>query len=102
MLFFVARRGHPIFLTINGRKITKVVIDSHYELRHRDSINDEIILELVRTLDGAEELPKSVDEDGYEYYVSDKINLNDKMYKLVWLLHENEIFIGVVNAHRRD
>lgn len=79
-----------------------MIIDSHYELRHKDSINDEIILELVRTLDGAEELPKSIDDEGFEYYVSDRILFKEKMYKLIWLLHENEIFIGVVNAYRRD
>lgn len=98
----MSRREYPIFLTINGRSITKVVIDPHFELRHRDSINDEIILELVWLLDNAEELPKTIDEAGYEYYVSDKLNLNNKLYKLIWLLHENEIFIGIVNAYRRD
>ncbi len=98
----MARREHPIFLTINGRKITKVVIDPHFELRHQDSINDKVILELVQMLDNSEELPKSTDDAGYEYYVSDKINLNDKLYKLIWLLHENEVFIGIVNAYRRD
>lgn len=96
------RREYPIFLTINGRKITKVVIDPHYEVRHKDSITDEIILELVRTLEGAEELPKDVDENGFEYYVKDHIELDGKTYKLVWLLHDHEIFIGIVNAYRRD
>lgn len=98
----MAKREYPTSLIINGHKITKVVVDPHYELRHRDSINDEIILELVRTLDGAEELPQSIDDNGFEYYVSDKISLNDKLYKLIWLLHEDEIFIGVVNAYRRN
>ncbi len=98
----MAKREYPTSLIINGHKITKVVVDPHYELRHRDSINDEIILELVRTLDGAEELPQSIDDNGFEYYVSDKISLNDNLYKLIWLLHEDEIYIGVVNAYRRN
>ncbi len=100
--YLVKRREYPIFLIINGRKITKVIIDSHYELRHKGSINDDIILKLVRTLDGIEQLPSSIDEDGFEYYSKDKINLDDKTYKLIWLLHENEIFIGIVNTYRRD
>jgi len=98
----VTRREYPIFLTINGRKITKVVIDAHYELRHKSSINDDIILSLVRTLDGIEQLPTDIDGEGFEYYVKDKIDLDGKFYKLVWLLHECEIFIGIVNAYRRD
>ncbi len=100
----VNRREYPIFLTINGRKITRVIIDPHQESRHKDSINDDIILSLVRTLDGAEELPKDIDDEGFEYYVKDKIDLDGKLYKLVWLLREDEdeIFIAIVNAYRRD
>ena len=101
-MVIVSRREYPIFLIINGRKITKVIIDPHYELRHKDSVNDDIILQLVRTLDGAEELPSSVDDDGFEYYVKDKIVLDNRTYKLVWLLHEDNIFIGIINAYRRD
>ncbi len=97
-----ARREHPIFLSINGRRITKVVIDDHYEIRHKSSINDEIILSLVRTLDGTEQLPTDSDDDGFEYYVKDKLELDGKLYRLIWLLHEDEIFIGIVNAYRRD
>ena len=46
----VQRREYPIRLEINGRKITKVVIDPHYEVRHTGVINDKLILELVRLL----------------------------------------------------
>ncbi len=80
---YVKRREYPIFLIINGRKITKVVIDPHYELRHKDSIDDDIILKLVRTLDGIEQLPSNIDDEGFEYYVKDKIDLDNKTYKLV-------------------
>jgi hypothetical protein len=36
--------------------------------------------------------------------VKDKIDLDGKLYKLVWLLREDEdeIFIAIVNAYRRD
>lgn len=93
---------YSILLTINGRQISRVAIDPHYEERHRDSINDDLILDLVKTLDGAEQLPTSVDDEGFEYYVTDKILLRGKRYKLVWLLHEKEIYVGIVNAYRRD
>lgn len=51
-------------------------------------------------LDGGEYRP--IDQEGpYLYFVNDKMQLGDKFYKLVWLLDKNEIFIGVINAHRR-
>ena len=45
----------PIF--VNGIKITQVVIDSHYEEKHRDSMSDDLILKSVVELDGRRELP---------------------------------------------
>lgn len=44
------RREYSAQLNINGRRILKIVIDPHYELRHRNSVNDTIILELVALL----------------------------------------------------
>ncbi|MCC6278945.1 MAG: hypothetical protein LC102_01090 [Ignavibacteriales bacterium] len=97
----MSRRDYPIELTINNRVFLKVVIDPHYEEKHAESISDEIILELVQLLNGKIFLPKSIDEDGYQYFTNDGLELNDKRYKLIWLLHDNEIYIGVVNAYRR-
>jgi len=44
-------------LLLNGRPIEEVVIDPHYESRHPD-IDDALILELVRRLDGKELQPE--------------------------------------------
>lgn len=95
------RREYDVQLKINGRTISKVVVDPHYELKHSGSVSDEIILLLVHHLDGKEFEP--VDREGaYEYFVEDKILLKGKLYKLVWLLEKNQIYIGVINAYRRD
>ena len=76
------------------------MIDPHYELKHADSISDELIVELVKKLDGLEQ--EADDEDPpFSYFTSDKIELNGKFYKLIWLLEDNQIYIGVVNAYRR-
>ena len=96
------RREYSTYLNINGREIIKIIIDSHYELRHKESINDEVVLKLVKMLDGSEYLPVDIDENGFEYFVNDNMSLDGKNYKLIWLLHANEIFIGIVNAYRRD
>ncbi len=85
---------------VNEIFISKVIIDPHYEEKHAESVNDEIILELVKTLDG-----KYFDPDDekypYSYFVTDKIEYQGKLYKLIWLLEEHEIYIGVINAYRR-
>ncbi len=94
------RRDYRLSITVNGRQILKVVIDPHYELKHSDSISDEVILELVKLLDGGT-FPLQEYSGQFEYYVTDELRLNERLYKLVWLLEENELYIGVVNAHRR-
>ncbi len=98
----MARRTYGIGITVNHRVFTKVVIDPHYEEKHAESINDLIILDLVKMLDGEVHLAKTKDEEGFEYFVREGLIHKNKMYRLIWLTHENEIYIGVVNAYRRD
>ena len=100
-LFAMDRREYKVQITVNNRSIHKVVIDPHYEVRHRESVDDHTILALVKQLDGRKFLPVKQQEQ-FEYFVEDKMMLNKKLYKLVWLLHDDEIFIGVVNCYRRD
>lgn len=94
------RREYSISVTVNGRRITKVVIDPHYELKHSDSVSDNLILNLVELLDGGT-FPLQEKSGMYEYYVTDGLKLGERLYKLVWLLEDNELYIGVVNAYRR-
>ena len=95
-----SRREYLMRITVNGRRISKVVIDPHYELKHSRSIHDETILNLVRLLDGGRFDSESL-VGNFQYFVSDGLPLNGKTYKLVWLLEKGEIYIGVVNAYRR-
>ena len=97
---FVNRREYDISVTVNGRRITKVVIDPHYELKHSDSVSDNVILSLVKLLDGGI-FPLQEKTGMFEYYVTDGLKLEERLYKLVWLLEDNELYIGVVNAYRR-
>ncbi|MEO5971150.1 MAG: hypothetical protein ABIQ95_14575 [Bdellovibrionia bacterium] len=93
------RRTYSVQLTINGRLINEVVIDPHYEIKHPD-INDNLILELVKTLDGKDFQLESRDGE-WEFYMLDRIDYLDKQYRLVWCFRDECLFIGVINCFRR-
>ncbi len=94
------RREYPLSIEVNGRLISKVIIDPHFEVKHSKSINDEIILELCKLLDNGT-FPLHTEDEKFEYFVTDNLKLNGKRYKLIWILEDNDIYIGVVNAYRR-
>jgi len=95
----MSRREYNIDpILINKLMVTKVIIDSHYEEKHGNSINDDLIIELVKLLNGRREVPDSADED-FQYF-STILYFEDKSYNLVWLLEDELIYIGVVNAYR--
>jgi len=85
-------------IRVNGVRVTQVVIDPHYEAKHQASVTDRLILELVGALDGREEIPEAK-SGAYSYFVT-LIEHGGKQYRLIWLLEDKEIYIGVVNAYR--
>jgi len=87
-------------LTVNNRPIRTVVIDPHFEEKHFASIDNQIILKLVKQLDGKLFEPDATN-DPFSYFVTDRILLDGKEYKLIWLLESDALYIGVINAFRR-
>jgi hypothetical protein len=94
------KRDYPILITVNHRKIFRVVIDTHYEEKHKDSIDDQIILQLVEMLDN-QVFEAEAQKDGFQYFKTEPLEVNGLNYRLIWLLENDEIYIGVVNAFRR-
>lgn len=94
------RREYDISIVVNRIQITKVIVDPHYEEKHAASISDELILELVKTLDGQVFEPDDVSPP-YSYFRTEGIEFNGRSYRLIWLLEDGHIYIGVVNAYRR-
>jgi hypothetical protein len=94
------KRDYPLSLTVNGIQINKVIIDDHYQNKHSESISDRLIIELVKQLDGQTFTPEA-EKDGFKYFKTEPLFYEDKSYRLIWLLEEHEIYIGVVNAFRR-
>lgn len=85
---------------VNDRPIHQVIIDPHYEEKHLESVTDEIILALVAKLDGRTFDSDDQDEE-FEYFKTDPIDYDGKNYRLIWLLKDDCMFIGVINAYRR-
>jgi hypothetical protein len=94
------RRSYAKKLRVNNREIHDVVIDPHYEEKHGD-IDDDLILELVELLNSNRFTPDGRNGD-WEFYTLDRIQHRGKLYKLIWCLKDDALFIGVINCYRRD
>ncbi len=98
-MFKMARTEFDITpITVNGKKVRRVVVDPHIR-KHKD-ITDDLILDLVRQLDKSEQVSDDVKEP-YQYF-SSLLYVRSKQYRLVWLLEDREIYIGVITAYRDE
>lgn len=91
-------------ITVNDHVITGVIIGQHYKENHAESINDEIVLQLILALDERTFSADSTSK-GIEYYVSDIQLQNEekknKYYRLIWIFEGNHLeVVGVINAFR--
>ena len=99
------RREYHIRLRFNGRQIKRVLIDPHYEQKHSGSIQDAVILGLVRLLDWTEYPVEAQTKSGFEIFRIEPLVFEGKSYRLIVTLpplngeHETD-YLGVVNAFR--
>jgi len=85
-------------IVFNGLIYDSVIIDSHYEVKHKAEINDELILDLVKMLNRDFEEPTDMKDDFM--YFSKILYKKNKGFRIVWLTKSDENFIGVINAFR--
>ena len=69
-------------ITVNGKSIIRVLVDDH--VRKYKDVTDDLILDLVKQLDGAGSLPDNV-KVKFQYYVN-LFESGGKQYRIVWLV----------------
>jgi hypothetical protein len=92
------RLEYKLQLTVNKQAVRRVIIDQHYKVKHPD-VTDEIILELVKELDGGNFPVEEVDGD-FRYFRVEPVHHNNKPYRLVLLICITDDYLGVINAFR--
>ena len=92
------RNEYSLQLSINGRQLSRVIIDQHYQEKHGD-LNDDLILKLVKPLDGGNFDIQRRSGD-FEYFAIEPIYLEEKTYRVVLVLCIVDDYLGVVNAFR--
>lgn len=96
----VQHRTNHLRIIVNGISFNEVLIDTHYELKHKASINDEIILGLVQGLDKGTFLPEKISPSGHKFFVNEPWPYKGKWYRLVWFIPQDESYLGIRNAFR--
>ncbi|MBI3793669.1 MAG: hypothetical protein HY280_02945 [Nitrospinae bacterium] len=92
------RPEYLLKLTINERRIIRVVIDQHYKGKH-PYLDDQMILEMLKGLDG-QNFPFEEIHGDFSYFKAEPVFFDGKPYRLILLLSETDNFLGVVNAFR--
>jgi hypothetical protein len=94
-----SRISYAVTINVNGRLLSRVVIDQHYKNKHGDTINDLLILKLVKMINGRSyEIEKQV--DNFQYFTIEPLIFSNKPYRLVITICIGDDFLGVVNAFR--
>lgn len=94
-------RTYSIKVEFNGVQYVDLLIDPHYEIKHKGSITDEIIIELVQKLHKSFLDEQARSKNGYLFYEAD-VQSKGKLYRLVLTTPPDYSFLGVRNAYRRS
>lgn len=76
--------------------ISRVLVDDHVR-KHKD-VTDDLILDLVKQLDGTDNLPDDV-KGNFHYFVN-LLESGGNQYRIVWLFEKGKLYLGVVTVYR--
>lgn len=97
------RRVYPCDLVSNKQKLTRLIIDPHFEENHGSYVNDKLIWELVQQLNNKTFFPDPPKrESTYQYFTIEDIQHGDKNenYCLAWCWKKaSKKYIGIVNCY---
>ena len=93
------RNEYALAVTINGRRLRRVIIDQHYRGKHGAVVNDDLILELVAELNG-QTFPVQAQRGDFQYFAVEPIYRERSPYRLVLVICITDDYLGVINAFR--
>ena len=96
---------HDCYLTLNELVITKITITDYYQTKPgRKMITHELIVELVKTLDGRQVEPEpKKDPNDREVFVRNRITYKDRKYRLIfWFKDGTTDHLWIRNCHPQD
>jgi hypothetical protein len=92
-------RVYEIPVVFNEERFSEVWIDPHYEEKHGDTINDELILSLLARLSG-KAWATQMESKGFYFFEVD-LGLRGKFYRLILVVPPDGSYLGVRNVYRR-
>lgn len=96
---------HDCQLIFNEQKIVKITITDHYQQKPgRKMITHELIVELVKTLDGRQVEPEPKEKlSDREVFVRNRMVYQGKKYRLVfWFKDHTTNHLWIRNCHPQD
>jgi len=88
-------------ITVNGISIKEIYIDPYWKKHQKEGISEELIIELVKLLDGKRsEIGKRY--DNWVYFAEEPLFYSKKAYCLVWCLEDKQNYLEVIDCYRES
>lgn len=94
-------RVYKADVKFNKKHWSSIWIDSHYEEKHSNSVNDELILTLLSRFKGNRAIEADGESGGFQYYEVDTEH-KGKLYRLILVIPPDCSYLGVRNTYRRS
>ena len=92
-------REYKVAFEFNGRQFKSALLDSHYEEKHGENIDDQLIIEILKTQIAGERFNNESSNDEWRYYVFHAVH-EAKNYRLIFCDHVEESIFVIINCFR--